>query len=100
MSSNKTTKKSAGAAAPCVYEYESCRRLEELLNLRSLALGHNYVETTQIYTHVTQKPGLGARADISYSEMPKTVGPLGERAGHRPGRQHECPLRGDVKFLR
>ena len=27
-------------------------------------LGHNYVETTQIHTHVMQKPGLGVKSPL------------------------------------
>jgi integrase/recombinase XerD len=48
MSHNKTTRKSAGAPAPRVYQYDSLRRLDEALTLRSLAAStreeyHRYV---------------------------------------------------------
>jgi len=32
--------------------------------IRSRSLGHSKLETTQIYTHVMQKPGLGVRSPL------------------------------------
>ena len=58
MSQNKTTKKSAGAQAPRVYEYESYRRLDELLALRSLAPA-----TMEEYRRYVRKLGLRVQRD-------------------------------------
>lgn len=58
MSQNKTTRKSAGAVAPRVYEYESYRRLEELLALRSLAPA-----TMEEYRRYVRKLGLRVQRD-------------------------------------
>jgi site-specific recombinase XerD len=40
--------------------------LESGVDIRTVQdlLGHNFVETTQIYTHVMQKPGLGVRSPL------------------------------------
>jgi site-specific recombinase XerD len=40
--------------------------LESGVDLRALQdlLGHANVETTEIYTHVTARPGLGARSPL------------------------------------
>ena len=40
--------------------------LESGVDIRTVQdlLGHNYVETTQIYTHVMQKPGLGVKSPL------------------------------------
>ena len=40
--------------------------LESGVDIRSVQdlLGHNSVETTQIYTHVMQKPGMGVRSPL------------------------------------
>jgi integron integrase len=45
--------------------------LESGVDIRSVQdlLGHNSVETTQIYTHVMQKPGVGVRSPLDGLEM-------------------------------
>ena len=47
-------------------------------------LGHASVETTQIYTHVMQKPGLGVRSPLDGFDK-LTAGLLGAGPAAAPG---------------
>jgi site-specific recombinase XerD len=58
MSSNKTTRKSAGAPAPRVFQYDSLRLLDEALTLRSLAAA-----TREEYHRYVRKLGERAQCD-------------------------------------
>ena len=58
MSSNKTTRQSAGAPAPRVFQYDSLRLLDEALTLRSLAPA-----TREEYHRYVRKLGERAKCD-------------------------------------
>ena len=54
------------------------------MDIRSVQdqLGHNYVESTQIHTHVMQKPGVGVRSPLDALDPPavRAAGPAGGEA--------------------
>ena len=66
MSHNKTTKKSAGAPAPRVYQYDSLRLLDEALSLRSLAKA-----TREEYHRYVRKLGERAKCDPAALDEPQ-----------------------------